>query len=184
MTALHPLRLLALGLGLTVPVALCAQTPSPAQAAPLETTAQCIVNVQADYDAKIAKAQAEGEAGAKKVALYIRKRAEYVEACEVKDRIAAIKADTAAIKADTASADQRIAANRAEIAAMNTTTKILNQVIAGQKKLSAQELSTLAQIRSDMQAQPASDSTKRAIEEAIGLIELKTGQKIAPAVVR
>ena len=174
MTALHPLRLLALGLGLTVPVALCAQTPSPAQAAPLETTAQCIVNVQADYDAKIAKAQAEGEAGAKKVALYIRKRAEYVQACEMNDRIAANEQRIA-------TADQRISATGADIAAMNTTTKILDQVIAEQKKLSAQELGTLAQIRSDMQARPASDSTKRAIEEAIGLIELKTGQKIAPA---
>ena len=47
--------------------------------------------------------------------------------------------------------------------------------------MNAQDFGTLAQIRSDMQARPASDSTQRAIEEAIGLIELKTGQKIAPA---
>ena len=162
-----------------------AQSTAPANAsttqAPAETTAQCQARITADYDAKIAKAQAEGEAGAKKVALFTRKKAEFVESCGALDRIAAADQRIAA-------ADQRIAANRAEIAAnkfwiasMAVVREILDKVIAGQTTLSPQDLGKLAHIRAQVQSRIDSPSTQKAIEGSIALIEARTGQKIPPA---
>ena len=176
-----------------------AQSTAPANAsttqAPAETTAQCQARITADYDAKIAKAQAEGEAGAKKVALFTRKKAEFVESCGALDRIAANRAEIAAADQRIAAADQRIAANRAEIAAnraeiaankfwiasMAVVREILDKVIAGQTTLSPQDLGKLAHIRAQVQSRIDSPSTQKAIEGSIALIEARTGQKIPPA---
>ncbi len=105
-------------------VALSAGLALGTAAGATETTAECQARIVAEYDAKIAKAQAEGEAGAKKVALFTRKKGEFVENCSTLDkiaaadqRIAAADQRIAANRQEIAAADQRIAANRQEIAA-------------------------------------------------------------------
>jgi hypothetical protein len=97
-------------------VALSAGLALGTAAGATETTAECQARIVAEYDAKIAKAQAEGEAGAKKVALFTRKKGEFVESCNNKDIIAANKQEITAADQRIAAADQRIAANRQEIA--------------------------------------------------------------------
>jgi hypothetical protein len=171
---------------------LWAQSTAPANASttqvPAETTAQCQARITAEYDAKIAKAQAEGEAGAKKVALFTRKKAEFVESCGALDRIAAADQRIAA-------ADQRIAANRAEIAAadqriaasefwtanLNSVRGIMDKVIAGQTTLSPQDLGKLSHIRAQTQSRTDGPTSQQAIEGSIALIEARTGQKIPAA---
>lgn len=129
-----PALLLACALAVVAGATTAAETP-------IETSAECVAKITADYDTKIAKAQAEGRE--KVVAFYGRKKAEFIEGCKVNDQII--------------EKDKQISENRKEISENEKKIAELTSLIAEadyRNKIYATLFPTLKRVNAKLKATP------------------------------